>query len=245
MGKKYEKSTAKARFTDHSQRIEPFGWDAEDRTYYMLDDNRLYRETEPLIETPPPKAKKSKARPKARGSRSSKRRRVVPDTSPEEEDHDEQESGLANGVSDEPRPEDIDTCGGRKWELVAITLDEFNAFVAGIKKTRDHNEKVMYKRMIESVLPFLLEREEERRKKAERKQREVETMQKLAFAKRSSRLANKREVQRAQAEAEEAEKKRREEDEMVRKQEAKKRKLEEVSIIISVSRLDADHILGS
>ena len=33
--------------TSVHQRIEPTGWDSRERTYFVLDDNRLYRVTEP------------------------------------------------------------------------------------------------------------------------------------------------------------------------------------------------------
>src|SRR4051812_34489227 len=52
---------------DHtSWRIEPFGWDGDDRTYFVLDDNRVYRLTE-APEGPPPKQKPQ--RPPKKGTK--------------------------------------------------------------------------------------------------------------------------------------------------------------------------------
>ena len=41
------------------QRIEPTGWDSDDRTYYILDDNRLYRMTQAPPTPVPWKPKKN------------------------------------------------------------------------------------------------------------------------------------------------------------------------------------------
>src|SRR4051812_40356049 len=96
--------------TNPKQRIEPFGWDAQDRTYFVLDDNRLYRRTDAPIPASP------KARPKKKGrvtrsTRPAKRRRVV-SSSPEPEEEQ----------AAQPAPEEENTLGGMIWECIAVTL---------------------------------------------------------------------------------------------------------------------------
>ncbi|KAH7326762.1 hypothetical protein B0I35DRAFT_457928 [Stachybotrys elegans] len=56
-------------------RIEPYGWDSDDRTYFVLDDNRVYRLTEAPPAQPQPRPKKS-----SRSARRSSKRRRTTDT---------------------------------------------------------------------------------------------------------------------------------------------------------------------
>ncbi|KAF2428680.1 hypothetical protein EJ08DRAFT_651048 [Tothia fuscella] len=204
-------------------RVEPFGWDADERTYFLLDDNRLYRRTDappPEEEEPKPKAK-AKSKKGGRSARSNKRRRVsrtIPETSPED---DEQAEDNANGVDgeeeerEEPRMDDF--CQ-EKWELIAVSMDEYSAFIDTIRKSRDPNEKTLRKQIEENVFPVLLEQEEERKRKEARRLKELEVMQKLATAKRSSRLAVKMDRVQEQKAAEEAEAKHKAELEMARRE---------------------------
>jgi len=138
------------------QRIEPFGWDSDDRTYLVLDDNRLYRRTEPPL-PPPPAAKPKKNSKKAKAAaRASKRRRVSEAVESDAEPVDEadiEEPIAENKVED-------DGFGGMTWECIAVTLDEFNAFLSSIEKSKDPNEKVLRKRIVDDLLP-LLEKQEE------------------------------------------------------------------------------------
>src|SRR4051812_16437794 len=60
-----------------SWRIEPYGWDSEDRTYFVLDDNRVYRLTDAPPSQPPQKNRiKKPVKLYRAGKRSSKRRRT-------------------------------------------------------------------------------------------------------------------------------------------------------------------------
>jgi two-component sensor histidine kinase len=207
------------------KRIDPCGWDSEDRTYFLFDDDRLYRQTDPPIPSPASRKAKSKLPPKS--SRSSKRRRlsrVIPDTTPED---DSEEEALPNGV--EPHALDYEeNFAGRKWECVAITLDDYNKFLDTIKRSRDPDEKNLFKFITNDVIPILHQREEERQRKELRRLRELENLHKLATAKRSSRLADKLEKKKEQEAAEEAERKRIAELEMAHKELAKQRRMEEV-----------------
>src|SRR5213082_3450872 len=106
------------------QRINVIGFDRELRSYFVLDDNRLYRRTEPPL-PPAPKAKPKANSLKAQAARrrANKRRRLEGSSTPEVKDGND--NTLANGA-DEESPDtvgpDSDTFGGFKWELVAMTV---------------------------------------------------------------------------------------------------------------------------
>ena len=210
-------------------RIEPCGWDRDDRTYFVLDDNRLYRRSDPPVETlNPPKPKNStktteskstkaklKSRPPpTRGTRASKRIKTDHYDRSQEYQEDEEigeDSDLAvehETTSGEHLSEEETTFGGMKWECIAITLEEYQEFLSGIVKSRDPNEKALYKFVTTHVIPIIESAEERRRQKFLRQQRELEGLQKLATAKRSSRIADKRQHEMEEAETRAAEEKR-------------------------------------
>ncbi|KAK6376203.1 hypothetical protein LTS17_007454 [Exophiala oligosperma] len=189
-------------------RVEEFGYDRDDRQYYLLDDNRFYRRTEPPL---PPA---SKAKPKANSKkaiaarrRESKRRRLeaeLEDTT--DENHEEiDESHMVEEQTKEPW--EIDTFGGFKWECIAITLTDYHELCESLKKSKDPNEKVLRDRLISEVIPIIEAAEEKQRRKIERRQRELLMMEKMVGAKRSSRLADKLDRERREAEEAEAERK--------------------------------------
>ncbi|KAL3427804.1 PHD-finger domain-containing protein [Phlyctema vagabunda] len=201
-------------------RIEPFGWDSEDRTYIVLDDNRLYRRTDPPPPPPVAKTKKNSKKSKA-GRRASKRRRAS--TAVESETEAADDSVLEE---QEQKPAVEDTFGGMKWECLAVTLDHFNSFLATIEKSKDPNEKALRKRIADEVLPLLEKQEESRKRKAAQKERELQNMEKLASAKRSSRIAGRQEQIRQEEESKEAERKKQAELAMAKKEQEKWMKLE-------------------
>ncbi|GAM86473.1 hypothetical protein ANO11243_044870 [Dothideomycetidae sp. 11243] len=215
-------------------RIEPFGWDSEDRTYFLLDDDRLYRRTDALIPSTPVKAAKTKSKPKAkpraRGTRASKRIRLSENFDESEDDQDPPVQGTpADGEEQsDPAEDDFD---GMKWECIAVTMDEYQDFLESIRRSRDRNEKSLHRSILESVIPILEKRAEAQRQKVLRQQREYENLQKLATAKRSSRLADKQERQREAEEAAIAEQKRRADLEMAHKEQRRQEQMEEVSKI--------------
>jgi hypothetical protein len=201
------------------QRMEPTGWDSQERSIFILDDNRMYRMTDP---PPPPEAAKTKSKPKpkkSKGSRASKRQKM---TSPEPE-----ETAEEGQTTSEPPEESDDGFGGRKWECVCVTLEDYQEYVNSIRKSRDPNEKILCKRIQEDVIPVMESLAEEQARKQARKMKELETMQKLAMAKRSSRISSRLEKQKEMEEAEAAERKRREELAMAQAEQEKQRKLEE------------------
>ncbi|EPE32564.1 FYVE/PHD zinc finger [Glarea lozoyensis ATCC 20868] len=202
-------------------RIEPFGWDSEDRTYILLDDNRLYRQTEPPPPpAPTPKPKKNSKKAKA-AQRASKRRKVAEAVESETEAADESMVGETVGEIKED-----DGLGGMKWECIAVSYQDYTSFLATIEKSRDPNEKILWKRLSEDVLPILEKQEEARQRKAAQKARELQNLEKLATAKRSSRIAGKMEMQKHEEETREAERKRLAELSMAKKEQEKWLKLE-------------------
>ncbi|EMD61474.1 hypothetical protein COCSADRAFT_201892 [Bipolaris sorokiniana ND90Pr] len=200
-------------------RMEPTGWDSQERTIFILDDNRMYRMTDPP--TPPEPAKtKSKPKPKKlKGSRSSKRQKIA---TPEPEETAEEEQAIS-----EQSEEVDDGFGGRKWECVCVTLEDYQEYINSIRKSRDPNEKILCKRIQEDVIPVMEKLAEEQARKQARKMKELENMHKLAMAKRSSRISSRLEKQKEIEEAEAAERKRQEELAMAKAEQEKQKKLEE------------------
>jgi len=113
-----------------------------------------------------------------------------------------------------------------KWECLAITFDEINTFIATIEKSRDPNEKILCKEIKSVLLPLLEKQEESRKRKAAQKERELLNLEKLATAKRSSRIAGKMENQRQEEEAREAERRKMADLAMAKKEQEKWIKLE-------------------
>lgn len=120
-----------------------------------------------------------------------------------------------------------DNFGGRKWECLAVTLAEYNTFLDSIKKSRDPDEKALYKRVSEDVLPVIEKDEESKQRRQARKERELMNMEKLATAKRSSRLASRFETERMQREAAEVEQKRKADIAAALAHEEKQKRMEE------------------
>ncbi|KAL2684936.1 hypothetical protein Neosp_006029 [[Neocosmospora] mangrovei] len=198
-----------------SWRIEPYGWDAEDRTYFVLDDNRVYRLTEPPpVTTPKPK----KTKTWRGGRRASKRRRTTlsidddnPDTETETRDDEKQED---------------DGLGGMKWECLAVTLDDVRSILDGFRKTRDENEKILRDQLEEHLVPILEKQEQSRKRRELQRERELANLAKMANAKRSSRIAGKVEQQKQEEKAREEERHRREAESAKRREERSHLKLE-------------------
>lgn len=208
--------------TDQTEwRIEPYGWDSKDRTYFLLDDDRLYRKTD----APPPtddwKPKKNTKKAKA-AARAAKRRRVSRATAVNADDTDD---GPATEAEEAPEPED-DDFGGAKWECIAVTLGEVQAFLSTIRKTRDENEKILRDRIEEGLVPILEKHEEARKRKELAREKELLVLEKLSHAKRSSRIADKLEKRKLEEHAHEEEEKRHREEEVARKEDLKRRRLE-------------------
>jgi hypothetical protein len=198
------------------QRIEELGYDREGRYYYVLDDNRLYRRTDPDI--PPPKPAKSKPKSRSRAARASKRRKVS-GAAPVEE-FGEDTDNVDDGVPKDPFE-------GMKWECIAITFEDYNRFLDQIRKTKDPDEKILRDRIVEDVLPVIEREEEALQRKRAKREKELLNMQLLAGAKRSGRLAQKAERERQEREAAEAARKYEADLAAARKEEERLSKMEE------------------
>lgn len=119
-----------------------------------------------------------------------------------------------------------DPLDGATWECVAITLDEVRNFIEPLKKSKDPNEKVLRNQIEEHMLPLLEKQEESRKRKMQQRERELLNLEKMANAKRSSRLAGRAEQQRQEEQEREERQKRLAEDAAARKEEQKRLKIE-------------------
>lgn len=189
----------------------------------MLDDDRLYRRTDPPVEPAQPKSAKGKAKSRrAKPTRASKRRKI--DKAAEDSDDENNEvSWNKNSLTED------DGFGGVRWECLAVTLADYEVIISAFRRTRDPNEKALHDRLLKDVMPIIQKKAEEQERKALRKMKELETLNKLASAKRSSRIAGKMEKRREDEEAAEMERKRLADLAMARKEEEKRRKMEDVS----------------
>lgn len=197
--------------------------DKKNRLYFVLDDNRLYRRTDPPPPPPPPNTKaKGKSKKAKAGARASKRRKVI-DT---DESADNVEEEVAGDGQAAVAPED-DGFGGSKWECVAITLGQYRDFLETIRKSKNTDEKELHTRITEDVLPIIEKAEEAQQRKIARRERELMTLQKLATAKRSGRIASKMDKEREEREAAEAERKRQADLVEAKKEQERQKKMEE------------------
>jgi hypothetical protein len=214
------------------KRVETVGWDSDERSYYVLDDNRLYRRTDPVVPTSQPSPKlqsnarsKGKAKVKAppkqtrAGTRSSKRRKTneVEDVITEEDEIEEPIEAVAPNMDEEATD--------YKWECVAVTLKDYQEFLDGIKKSKDPNERYLHRHITEEVIPIIENIEEARQRKIARRQKELQALEKMAHAKRSSRLAGKHEKEQQEAEARATEEKHQAELAAARKEEERLKKM--------------------
>ncbi|EAQ90811.1 hypothetical protein CHGG_02746 [Chaetomium globosum CBS 148.51] len=213
-----ELPTKFAHFDVFTKRIEPYGWDRLDRTYFVLDDNRLYRQTDASPPPPKPKSNTKKARA---AQRSSKRRRVSSGAASDADDaHDE-----ASDAAEQVGPVD-DGLGGMKWECIAVTLDEVRAFLSTIQKSKDPNEKTLRDQIQGHLVPILEKQEESRKRKQLQREKELLNLEKMAYAKRSSRIAGKMEQQKMEERSREEERKKIIEERAAKKEEQQRLKME-------------------
>ncbi|KAL7892595.1 hypothetical protein HDV63DRAFT_244844 [Trichoderma sp. SZMC 28014] len=193
-----------------SWRIEPYGWDRDDRIYYVLDDNRVYRLSEA-----PPSYKPPKPKPSRGSRRPGKRRRVS-------EPIDDTASSIEHSRKDGPEGELEDNLlGGMVWECLAVTLAEVQNLVDSMASCRDENEKILRRQLRDHLLPILEKQEEDRIRRELKREKELQTLAKMANAKRSSRIALKAE-QRHKEEQERVETKQLREAEAIQRREEQK-----------------------
>lgn len=179
-----------------------------------------------MTEAPPPtstpwKPKKNTKKAKA-AARAAKRRRVSR-SAPQGADSADEDP--AAETEDAPEPED-NGLGGATWECLATNLEEVRDFLSTIQRSRDENEKTLKKTVEEHLLPILEKQEEARKRKALQREKELLNLQKMATAKRSSRLASKAEQQKLEEQHREEEQKQRLEELAAQKEERKRLKME-------------------
>ncbi|EEP80984.1 predicted protein [Uncinocarpus reesii 1704] len=189
-------------------RCEELGYDRDERLYYILDDNRLYRRTNPPIPTPKPAKPKVNSKRGRAAARAAKRRKQA------ESDVKSEDEEQVNG--------DLEY----KWECIAVTLADYQALIEKFRKTKDADEKILRDRLIEEVLPTIEKLEEAQQKEIQRREKELLNLQKMATAKRSSRLADKQERERQELAAAEELKKREAERIAAKKEHQLKEKIE-------------------
>jgi uncharacterized membrane-anchored protein len=122
-----------------------------------------------------------------------------------------------------------DGLGGAKWECLCVTLEEYQAYMDSIRRSKDPDERDLYQNLESDVMPIIERQAEERAKKEARRMKELEVQMKLATAKRSSRISSRVEKQREAEAAAEAERKRLADIAMAKAEQEKQQKLEKVS----------------
>jgi len=157
------------------QRMEPCGYDRKGNTYYILDDNRLYRRSPWILESQPVKKAKSK-------KKGTKRRRV---SIAVEEDTDE---------TDDPTSNDK---GNGVWSCVCVSPHDWTVFLGTLEGSKDPDESALYTYLKEDVIPELTKAWMEKEK-----QRQLHEA--VANRKRSSRLDAKLTRQKEEEEKEAA-----------------------------------------
>lgn len=182
----------------------------------------MYRMTEaPKPPSPAVTPKKNSKKGKA-AARASKRRRISSAVASDAGDGGDEDSEDGQNAAE---PED-DGLGARKWECVAVTLDEVRVLLRWMEKAKDPDEKILRDQLQDYLVPILERQEESKKRKQQQRERELLALEKMAHAKRSSRLAHKLEHQKAEEQAREEERRRREEEAIARKEEQKRLKIE-------------------
>lgn len=212
-------TSTSTQLTGHElQRVEEIGYDRQGCYYFVLDDNRLYRRTDPPPPPPPASKPKAKSKKGKAAARSSKRRKT------NDTDMSANDADVETTAENEEKPsEEDDGFGGWKWECIAISLSQYQAFLESIQKSKHPDEKALHQRITQDVLPVIEKVEESQLRKKQKQERELMNMQKLATAKRSSRLEAKMERERQEQEVADAERKR-EEDLAAAKRDLEKQK---------------------
>ncbi|KAJ1954735.1 hypothetical protein IWQ62_005686 [Dispira parvispora] len=151
-------------------RVIPLGYDSKHRTYWLFDDNRLYRESLPS-ETMHPNGKQkfNKATPR-KGKRTP---RMNASTS---------QDIIFNTRGDTPEAwlaEDSSRLG--KWEVLYVTLQDWNSAGELFKRPRNADERFLQQRLQDDIMPQVLAE-----LRAKKKKQEVEDA--IQHRKRSTRL---------------------------------------------------------
>ncbi|KAK9341025.1 hypothetical protein LIPSTDRAFT_26806 [Lipomyces starkeyi NRRL Y-11557] len=198
-------------------RVDPVGWDSQDNTYYLLDDNRLYSRHDPPPEpAPQPKKAAAKGRRKKRQfasystPRRSKRRRTNEVDTADEDDEDgtgddsrivdDENTQPAQEVDGKPENGDIDYSellelsrdAESTWRCVCATYQQWQSFFTLLgKSARDKSkapEREFYAFLKAEIMPVIESLEQDRITDEETKLKEIERLRVYENRKRSSRV---------------------------------------------------------
>ncbi|KAI8145067.1 hypothetical protein BJV82DRAFT_666981 [Fennellomyces sp. T-0311] len=143
-------------------RVEPIGYDVKGSSFWLFDDNRLYKETpEPKLKKPQAKKSTRKVRSRSNGTRRSTRRSVQANGEVEDEDEDPE-----NWVP---------------WKLVCLNQHDWEEFPKKFESSKHPIEQRFYSMLVNDVLPQVLPVIQEHEDAIKKKEA-------LAHRKRSSRL---------------------------------------------------------
>ncbi|GAN08211.1 conserved hypothetical protein [Mucor ambiguus] len=156
-------------------RVDPIGFDKKGSTFWLFDDNRLYKET------PKPKpVKKSNAR--------KKKKRAAPAPAPPT--RTSRRSTRSSAVQDEPEPaknaeleeeESEDEGEWIPWKLLCYTKHEWENFPAKYANSKNIDEQRFYRLLMDDLLPKVLPVLEEHEEK-------IRKQEAMIHRKRSSRI---------------------------------------------------------
>jgi len=120
--------------------VEPCGYDAQSNSYMLLDDNRLYMQTEMVV---PATTKLPKTPAKKKTARPYKRRRLT--------------NGEDANDAEESKEEDPEMVmlNSMKWSCVCANMEEYLEFINRLKKSKHPDEKELCKYVVQDVLPVL------------------------------------------------------------------------------------------
>lgn len=107
-------------------------------------------------------------------------------------------------------------------------MPQYKDFIETLRSTKDPDEKYLYRTLVDKVLPTIEKLEEAQQRKAARREREILNLEKLATAKRSSRIASKIDRQKEEQEAAAAERRKYAELANALKDQERQKKMEEV-----------------
>ncbi|KAI8375318.1 hypothetical protein EDC96DRAFT_496797 [Choanephora cucurbitarum] len=140
-------------------RVDPVGFDRKGSTFWLFDDNRLYKET------PKPKQTTKKSIPKKKrttGTRTSSRRSQKPNELEELSSEDEDEEWLP-------------------WKLICRTKQDWEILPQKYANSKHADEKQFYDLLVHDLVPKIVPALEER-------ERELKKQEAIVNRKRSSRI---------------------------------------------------------
>ncbi|KAA8490812.1 hypothetical protein FVE85_1259 [Porphyridium purpureum] len=287
-------------------RIEPIGYDARGRSFYLFgDDMRLYVENDVREQMDEQRAKKEEKKRKeredrrkqsmemeqkkrakgnesrwaprvaaTRTTRASLAAGLLPDAASDTQsilNHDQDQGGavasahsfddedensrnldeasidFTEAAADQAEPPDGDV--NSSWQVVALAAAELRAFVDGLEKSKNRNEKALRKYLVESILPEWesaekkLHRERDRRERVkemavvhEVRSSRVKLLQERKEAERLRQLELEAEERERAAEHARIRKVRREEQERMERERAAEKEAQEQRVAAQVSR---------